>query len=151
MQRRVWVAILIVTAKGIHKLRQFAPPCLLSWATRGQAARGGRALRGSAGIKGQRERASGGGPTMRDGLSSACDATRPRLCRFLRRIFGPKVARRVGPARYSAWDLGSSEGVGSPGDPSGTRERGRAESPSLPPCECFCTKECLRRFETGSG
>ncbi|CAO2644415.1 Nitric oxide synthase, inducible [Lemmus lemmus] len=41
---------------------------------------------------------------MRDGLSSACDATRPRLCRFLRRIFGPKVARRVGPASPTTQD-----------------------------------------------
>lgn len=55
---------------------------------------------------------------MREGLSSACDAARPRLYRFLRRIFGPKVASRVGPARYSARDLGRR-----PGGPAGTRER----------------------------
>ncbi|XP_052051887.1 nitric oxide synthase, inducible-like [Apodemus sylvaticus] len=41
---------------------------------------------------------------MREGLSSACDAARPRLCRFLRRIFGPKVANRVGPASPTTQD-----------------------------------------------
>lgn len=49
-------------------------------------------------------------PAMREGLSSACDAARPRLCRILRRIFGPKVASRVGPARYSTRELGEAPG-----------------------------------------
>lgn len=38
---------------------------------------------------------------MREGLSAACDAARPRLCRFLRRILRPKPAFRPTQARYS--------------------------------------------------
>lgn len=66
-------------------------------------------------------------PVMREGLSAACEAARPRLCRFLRRILPPKPTRCLGRARYAArWAVGRRGGRRAPAAAHWAMDAGRS-------------------------